>query len=175
MFQSTPTSHEPISRPCLLLGGSAFVESFESDCQRRPAKWLKLAGTLRVLPGRSWFKRWREKKDRAGSNISLIFATIKTHSILTWGLLEEKNERKTWNTGLKGNLRKKTSIFMSQPWKHGTGNPLCPMRNCCPQRSSERIFTMERRNGVLHWNWTRVKTPNPGSKSVLSVHFQYTP
>ena len=36
---------------------------------------------------------------------SLIFDEILPNSILTWGLLEERSERKTWNTTLKGTLR----------------------------------------------------------------------
>ena len=97
------------------------------------------------------------KKDRAGSNISLIFATIKNTFYLNLGVAGREKRTENMEHRVEGKPEKKTSIFMSQPWKHGTGNPLCPMRNCCPQRSSERIFTMERRNGVLHWNWTRVK------------------
>ena len=127
MFQSTPTSHEPISRPCLLLGGSAFVESFESDCQRRPAKWLKLAGTLRVLPGRSWFKRWRGKKDRAGSNISLIFATIKNTFYLNLGVAGREKRTENMEHRVEGKPEKK-NLYFHEPtmetwnWKSSMSN-----------------------------------------------------
>ena len=59
-----------------------------------------------MFDGKTHYNKWQFSMAMFNYQLaSLIFGEILPISILTWGLLEERSERKTWDTTLKGTLR----------------------------------------------------------------------